>query len=107
MDRRQTVKAAMAHQKTKRIPYCISFTPDGEQRLRELIGARSAKDFVNNDIIQVNTPWWNWHGLGPEWHRMNAPSTMARVVGNGSYKDFTAETGTHLPFNSEQQCRRW
>ncbi len=92
MDRRQTVKAAIAHQQTNRIPYCISFTPDGEQRLKELIGERSAKDFVDNDVIQVNAPWWNWHGLGSEWYQMSAPSTTARVVGNGSYKDFFDQT---------------
>lgn len=88
MDRRQIVKAAIAHQQTDRIPYCISFTPDGEQRLQELIGERSASDFVDNDVIQVSAPWWNWHGLGAEWNQAIAPSTTARVVGEGSYKEF-------------------
>lgn len=92
MDRRQIVKAAIAHQQTDRIPYCISFTPDGEQRLKELIGEQSAADFVDNDVIQVNAPWWDWRGLGAEWHQPEIPLTAARVVGNGSYKDFFEHT---------------
>ena len=36
MDRRQLVKATIAHQQTYRTPYCISFTPDGEQRLKDV-----------------------------------------------------------------------
>lgn len=88
MDRRELVKAAVAHKSVERVPYCIAFTPDGEKRLRELIGERSAKDFADNDIIQVSTPWWGWHQLGPEWSQMDAPSTNAPVRGHDSYKDF-------------------
>ena len=88
MDRGQLVKAAIAHQQTDRIPYCISFTPEGERRLKELIGERSASDFVDNDVIQVGAPWWNWYGLGAEWSQAVAPATTARVIGDGSYKDF-------------------
>lgn len=88
MDRRQLVKATIAHQSTDRTPYCISFTPDGEQRLKELIGERSAKEFVDNDIVQVNAPWWQWHNLGPDWRQADIPSTRATVIGNGSYRDF-------------------
>ena len=88
MDRREIVKAAIAHKQAERVPYCISFTPDGEHRLQEVIGKRSAKDFVDNDIIQVNAPWWDWHELGPEWRQMVTPSTTGSVMGHGSYKEF-------------------
>ena len=88
MNRRQTVKATIEHQPTERVPYYIYFTPDGEARLKELIGERSAKDFVDNDVIQVNAPWWGWHGLGPEWCQPDIPSTPAKVMGNGSYGAF-------------------
>jgi len=88
MNRRELVKSAIAHKETERTPYCISFTPDGEERLQELIGSRSAKDFVDNDIVQVNAPWWGWHELGPEWQQMDPPSSTATVAGRGNYKEF-------------------
>lgn len=101
MDRSELVKAAISHKQTERVPYCISFTPDGEKRLKELIGERTAKDFVDNDIIQVNAPWWGWHQLGPEWGQPNVPSTTAGTVGSGSYKDFF-ETLKTLRDNSDK-----
>ena len=88
MNSRDLVKAAIAHQPTDRVPYCISFTPDGEKELQKIIGPRSAKDFADNDIIQVNAPWWNWHENGPEWQEMEPPATTAKVIGDGSYGDF-------------------
>ncbi|MFH1006513.1 MAG: uroporphyrinogen decarboxylase family protein [Candidatus Latescibacterota bacterium] len=88
MDRRALVKAAIAHKQTERVPYCISFTPDGERVLQKAIGERTAAGFVDNDIIQVTVPWWGWDQLGPEWGQPNAPSTPARTVGSGSYRDF-------------------
>lgn len=88
MDRRAIVKAAIAHKQTDRVPYCISFTPDGEQRLQEVIGKRSAKEFVDNDIIQINAPWWGWNELKSDWRQMDTPSTVPTVAGHGSYKDF-------------------
>ncbi len=88
MNRRKTVKASIAHQPTERVPYCISFSPDGEARLKELIGERAALDFVDNDVIRVSAPWWVWHGLGPEWYHPDIPSTPAKVMGNGSYGAF-------------------
>ena len=89
MDRRELVKAAIAHEQTERVPYCISFTADGEARLQELIGEeRTAKEFVDNDVLQVNAPWWAWHELGPDWREMGVPSSPAAVVGRGSYEQF-------------------
>ena len=101
MDRREVVKAAIAHKQTERVPYCISFTPDGEKRLQDLIGERTAKAFVDNDIIQVNAPWWGWHQLAPEWGQPNVPSTTAGTVGSGSYEDFF-ETLKTLRDNSDK-----
>ena len=88
MNRREIVKAAIEHRETPRVPYCINFTPDGEERLKEVIGERSAKEFVDNDVIQVNAPWWSWHELGPEWRQMDAPQTRSTVTGRGSYEEF-------------------
>jgi len=82
------VKAAIAHQRTERVPYYIAFTPDGEKRLREVIGERNVKDFVDNDLIHVSPPWWEWHELGPEWRESASPTTRAGVAGNGNYPAF-------------------
>jgi uroporphyrinogen decarboxylase len=101
MNGKDLVKAAIAHKQTERIPYCISFTPDGEQRLQELIGKCNVKNFVNNDIIQVNAPWWDWHELGAEWQQMDAPLTTATIAGLGSYKEFF-ESLKALRDNSEK-----
>ncbi len=88
MTRRQLVKAAIAHKETERVPYFVLFTPDGEKRLQEAIGIRSAYDFADNDVIQVQVPWWGWHQLGPEWKSMDTPLTASTVQGYGNYKDF-------------------
>jgi uroporphyrinogen decarboxylase len=88
MTRRELVKKTIARNPTDRVPYCITFTPDGEKQLRKLIAPRCVKEFVDNDIIQVNAPWWNWHQLGPEWKEIDAPETIAGVIGNGSYQAF-------------------
>jgi uroporphyrinogen decarboxylase len=88
MSRRDTVKAAIDHKDTDRVPYCISFTKDGRQRLEEHLGTRSAKDYLDNDVIQIGPPWWGWQGLGPEWRRMDAPTTRSTVRARGSYDDF-------------------
>ena len=88
MTRRDLVKAAINHQNTDRVPYCMTFTPGGEERLKELIGPRSALEYTDNDIIQVNVPWWNWHELGPEWQAPDPPATPPTVVGRGSYEEF-------------------
>lgn len=88
MNRRELVKAAIAHQATARVPYCIAFTPEGEKRLQELIGPRSADDFADNDVIQIYPPWWQWHQLGPDWYSMDTPKTKSTILGSGSYAEF-------------------
>ena len=88
MTRRELVKAAIAHKATPRVPYCIGFTPDGEKELQKIIGARSVAEFVDNDIVDLSPPWWNWNRLGPEWYQPDSPATTARVAGAGSYEDF-------------------
>lgn len=88
MIRRDLVKAAIAHKTTDRVPYCISFTPDCEKELEKRTSHQNAKMFVDNDIIQIKAPWWNWHKPGPEWQGMDLPSTTASVIGEGSYQEF-------------------
>jgi len=95
------VKAAIGHQETERAPYCMTFTPDGEKRLQTLIGPRSAKDFVDNDVIQIWPPWWGWNDLGTEWREPEFPTSRERVTGVGSYEKF-ADTLKLLRDNSDK-----
>jgi uroporphyrinogen decarboxylase len=89
MNRRELVKAALRHQETPRVPYCIKFTPEGEKNVRKL-GARSADEYFDNDIITVFPPWWHWFELGDDWKQPAAPTSRARVAGRGSYAEFFA-----------------
>jgi uroporphyrinogen decarboxylase len=88
MCRRELVKSAIAHKRAERVPYCISFTPEAEERLRKSIGERSVREFVDNDIIQVGAPWWTWHKLGQDWTQPAVPKSPPTTIGTGSYKDF-------------------
>ncbi len=88
MSRREMVKATIAHRETERVPYCIAFSPEGEQSLQKVIGLRNVKTFVDNDIIRLSAPWWSWHELGPEWQQIDPPSTSGTVIGYGSYMKF-------------------
>lgn len=88
MTRRELIKATIAHRETERIPYFIRFTPDGETRLKEVIGECTVQEYVDNDVIAVQAPWWTWDRLGPEWTEMGVPSGVATVAGTGSYPDF-------------------
>ena len=101
MTRRELVKAAIAHKTTERVPYCISFTPEGEKRLQGLIGPRNVREFADNDVIMIGAPWWTWHDLGPEWQSAATPASPATVRGTGSYREFF-ETLKALRNNSDK-----
>ena len=88
MTRRQIVKDAIAHKTTERVPYCIDFTRGAKEKFQKETGNRSVEEFLDNDIIQVNAPWWGWDNLGPEWKEMDIPTAVPGVMGHGSYKDF-------------------
>jgi uroporphyrinogen decarboxylase len=89
MSRRELVKASIRHETPDRVPYCIGFTPGGEEVLRELTGCRSVAEYVDNDVIEISPPWWNWYDLGPEWQDSpDPPTTPATVRASGSYEEF-------------------
>jgi len=87
MTRRERVKAAIAHRRTDRVPYCIEFTPDGSQVLAPLLGGRTWEAFVDNDVRRVQPPWWQWHQLGSDWSGPDIPRTRPGVLGFGSYEE--------------------
>jgi uroporphyrinogen decarboxylase len=89
MTGRELVNAAIAHQETARVPYCIGFTAEGSQELQRSIGAdRSVEAFVDNDVVRLSPPWWQWHELAPDWREPATPGSRAKVAGQGSYEAF-------------------
>jgi uroporphyrinogen decarboxylase len=62
-------------------------TREAEKKHATVMG-RSSVEFFDNDIIQVNAPWWGWHQLGKDWKLPDAPTSYARVIGHGSYEAF-------------------
>lgn len=88
MTRRELVKAAISHQPTWRTPYCIVLTREAEKKLLAANGGRPAVEFLDNDIIQVNAPWWGWHQLNEDWKQPDVPKSPAKVIGRGNYEDF-------------------
>ncbi|MEW6752405.1 MAG: uroporphyrinogen decarboxylase family protein [Candidatus Latescibacterota bacterium] len=89
MTSRDLVRAAIAHQETPRVPYCIGYTADGARELQRLIGTqRSADEFTDNDVVRVAPPWWHWHQLGADWARPQTPVSRQTVRGGGSYEEY-------------------
>ena len=88
MNRRELVKAAIEHRRGERVPYCIDLLDDAWQKLKPMAGERSLEEFVDNDIKDFCAPWWQWHELGEDWARFEAPVSQGRVIGTGSYTEF-------------------
>lgn len=88
MTRRELVKAAIAHQVTPRVPYCIDLCPDAWDLLKPHTTAASPADFVDNDVQDWYPPWWTWHQLGADWQQPDPPASRATSIGTGSYPDF-------------------
>jgi len=88
MDRRQLVKDAISHKATNRVPFCIDFTREAKTKFENETGHRSSEEFLDNDIIEIQPPWWQWDSLEPEWRAAGVPATIPGVAGSGSYPDF-------------------
>jgi len=94
MTSRERVNTAIAHRQPDRTPYCISFTPDGAAILQKAIGQADIHTFLDNDVVQVFPPWWQWYNLAPEWKAFDPPVTPPSVAGTGSYPDFFKQIET-------------
>ncbi|MBN1557288.1 MAG: hypothetical protein JW951_03995 [Lentisphaerae bacterium] len=88
MNRRQLVKDAIAHKVTERVPYCIQFTRHAREKLETDNSCHSSEAWIDNDIVLVSPPWWNWHNIGPEWQNMEPPGHAPGVTGTRSYPEF-------------------
>lgn len=87
MTRRELVKAAITHKPAPRVPYYILLTGELQQALAPKLGC-SVEEYLDNDVIGLYAPWWNWHDLGLDWQRFDAPMSAAKVRGCGSYEAF-------------------
>ena len=88
MTSRELVNAAIAHRETERCPYLINFAADGREKLQAERGISDDEAFLDNDVVRIFPPWWQWHGLGPEWWGPDQPEPCATVIGAGSYDEF-------------------
>lgn len=85
MNRRELVRAAIAHEETPVVPYAIDFTADAVALLSEAMDVDDVGAWVDNDVQTIGVPWWRWHELGPEWSGTDPPTTRPTVIGTGSY----------------------
>ncbi len=88
MTSRECVKAAIRHEKTKRVPYCIQITGDAWEQLQPLAGGTDCETFLDNDVRTISPPWWRWQGLESDWGGFDAPTSRPHCIGTGSYEGF-------------------
>jgi len=85
MTSQQLVKAALAHQETERIPYCILTTGETNDEIKARYGADDVQVWLDNDVFMVYPPWWSWHELGADWQDFETPTSPQKIRGTGSY----------------------
>ena len=88
MTSRQLVRAAIAHQSTPRVPYCILLTGQAWEAYAPHTDAAGPEEFLDNDVACIQPPWWNWAELGDPWRGADAPTSRPAVRGTGSYDAF-------------------
>ena len=93
MNSRELVKAAIKHQETSRVPYCIVPTREMRVQIENELHLQP-EDFLDNDVIRINPPWWTWDNLTEDWEKMDIPTTKALVKGYGCYEDFADQIKT-------------
>ncbi|MFA5863202.1 MAG: uroporphyrinogen decarboxylase family protein [Phycisphaerae bacterium] len=88
MIRRELVKAAIQHDKTECPPYFMEVCPEAWDKIKIVVGEMTQEEFIDNDVMDVPIPWWNWQDLGPEWSALDPPaSSRPKVTGLGSYQE--------------------
>lgn len=102
MERKERVKAAIAHREVGHIPYFVDLTPEMAEYVQGTLGVTSALEWLDNDVAFVRPPWWKWHQLGPDWRAPATPTSRAQVIGTGSYDAYAqqiklaAESGRYV-----------
>jgi uroporphyrinogen-III decarboxylase len=87
MTSREHVRAAIDHRPAERVPYAIDLCPDAADALRTVYGDVDMCGFINNDVLDISVPWWDWYHLADDWQGYAAPTSRAQVIGRGSYVD--------------------
>ncbi len=89
MNRRELVKAAIAHRPAERVPYFIDICADAWEALQTqgLTEGKNQAEFVDNDVQDIVVPWWMWHELAEDWTKPDFPSSPAKCIGCGNYTD--------------------
>lgn len=88
MTSRERVIAAVTHQPYDRPPHIIDLTAEAAANLQPLAGEQSMGDFIDNDILDIAVPWWQWYDLAADWHGPLPPASYGKVIGTGSYDGF-------------------
>ncbi|MFW5798910.1 MAG: hypothetical protein ACOCXX_04565, partial [Planctomycetota bacterium] len=85
MTSRDRVMAALRHEETDRPPYCVLVTGETIEQIRTHYGVDDVEAWLDNDIKQLQVPWWTWNSLGPDWKQPGIPTSPARCIGTGNY----------------------
>lgn len=88
MNRRELIKATIAHEHTDRVPYFIQMTQKGRDAFSVVYENINTAHYIDNDVIRVHAPWWEWYDLGEDWHQPDVPTSPAKVRGVRSYESF-------------------
>ncbi len=101
MTRRELVKAAIEHRETPRAPYLIDLCPEAWKKIEPTAGGRTCEAYLDNDVLDIAVPWWDWHDLAADWRGADTPVTRAGTRGRGSY-DRLADTVRALRDRSDK-----
>jgi len=89
MNRRDLVKAAIAHRETRRVPYSLSLCQETwDLHFKDKVPFVNEDGLFDNDVYPAYPPWWGWHELGADWYGMDPPASPPKVAGTGSYEKF-------------------
>ena len=108
MDRRESIKEALAHHGNGKTPYAINFTTEalelhGERLLSDYAPQKVLTDYrsgrlnlaeavslgIGNHMLYIYPPWWNWYQLPAHYlTEYDAPESLPDTIGSGSYEGF-------------------
>ena len=103
--RRETIKQALAHKNTGRVPYNIILSPESWDLYAPKLIDRYADSKIKSDLeagrinrleayslaigncmLYVSAPWWGWHSYPEDYSSWDAPTLLPYTKGYGSYE---------------------
>ena len=107
MDKREVVKAAIAHRQCAALPYAIMFARDaldlyGDRLLADFVSGWAKTEYekgrlereeaislgIGNSVFAFGCPWWDWYDLPETYTDYDAPKALPKTMGRGSYVGF-------------------